>query len=317
MFHQNVSESLVQSDTSPNHHLEQNDQVPLVVAAQTGDIDAVCQLIENPDIDLNTAGLHEETALHMACAVGYPDIVTFLVNAGANVDITDKEGSTPLTHCARFCPPHVSGIIAEILLKAGANPTKTLSRDTSMSPLQWAICFSNIPVAEALLPVSSLERTIEQALSAYRGRKTISSLVFLLDRGVSPTSSDLHSALKCGSWEVFDLVKDKLALSPDGFQDFAVAALDDLLYESILTPGFTIDEVGGRLFRVHNVDPNYKRIAEVVVASGSAELLEHALEFGLDLKNLDEAEVYELVTEAQENRRTGADWAVRIAGLRK
>ena len=61
-----------------------------------------------------------ETALHLASRFGNSNIVKLLINAGADVNITDEDGSTPLINAAvdyDFCK---SGEISlEMLLHAG------------------------------------------------------------------------------------------------------------------------------------------------------------------------------------------------------
>lgn len=65
-----------------------------------GFADAV-QLLVDAGVDLEErVGLNQGTALHAACRSGHTVIVKLLIDAGANVNASDKTGATPLFHAA-------------------------------------------------------------------------------------------------------------------------------------------------------------------------------------------------------------------------
>jgi ankyrin repeat protein len=63
--------------------------------AEADSIQAI-QLCLNNGVNINAANAKGETALHGAAMRGSDSIVQFLVYHGARLDVTDKEGRTPL-----------------------------------------------------------------------------------------------------------------------------------------------------------------------------------------------------------------------------
>lgn len=89
-------------------------------AAQSGDIDAVTELLakgENPN-HFDEAGC---TPLHYAAKEGHAELVKALLAAGAMVNARDEEiiGNTAIAHIAENC----SLEMATLLVAAGADPT--------------------------------------------------------------------------------------------------------------------------------------------------------------------------------------------------
>ncbi|KAF5337650.1 hypothetical protein D9758_013016 [Tetrapyrgos nigripes] len=143
--------------TGDAYFASRNDSIPLIVAAQSGNLPLVQQLIsQGPPVDQK--GLEGETALHMASALGHLSIVRALISAGALVDALDVEGSTPLIHAIRFCPPDVAGEIATTLLSAGANPVAMVTVDISRHPPLWfAIRAHKLALVRLLEPLTPQE----------------------------------------------------------------------------------------------------------------------------------------------------------------
>ena len=92
-------------------------QQHFIKAAWDGNIDKVQELF--PFVDINGVGL-EETALHGACCKGHEDIVRFLLENKASVNIRDINGSLPL-HYASYWPT-----IIQLLLELNAKSKQTL-----------------------------------------------------------------------------------------------------------------------------------------------------------------------------------------------
>ncbi|KAJ7895111.1 ankyrin repeat-containing domain protein [Mycena leptocephala] len=89
-------------------------------AAQNNQLHVVRSLIsENPKL-MNALDVDERTALHWAASSGSVDIVRFLVDKQAEVDIMDNSGWTPL-HIA-VSAGHDE--IAQELVGAGADVNK-------------------------------------------------------------------------------------------------------------------------------------------------------------------------------------------------
>jgi len=56
---------------------------------------------DNPQIDINKPGPNENTLLYLAARNGHTKIVEWLIQKGANVNVTQNTGSTPL-HVAAY-----------------------------------------------------------------------------------------------------------------------------------------------------------------------------------------------------------------------
>lgn len=95
----------------------------LLHSTRMNKLDEVKSLIEEEDIDVNSADNMSCTALHEAALRGYDAIVEYLLSEGANIDaktVSDKptlSGITPLIYAVR--DGHVN--TAKILLDHGAN----------------------------------------------------------------------------------------------------------------------------------------------------------------------------------------------------
>lgn len=93
----------------------------LHIAADHGDLNKVKELVEN-GYDVNA--FDEDlsfTPLHYAVKSSHIEVVRYLLSVGANVNAHEEEkiGETPLGEVAANC----SYEMAELLVKAGANPT--------------------------------------------------------------------------------------------------------------------------------------------------------------------------------------------------
>lgn len=149
--------------TGTAYFAARNDKVPLIVAAQNNDLPEVQRLLTSSEssegaTNINEVGLEDESALHMAAALGHLSIVEALLAAGANPSLKDGEGSTPLIHCARFCPPEKSVDVVKALIAAGANPLEAASYDLAPIPvLGYAIRSLNIPLIQYLVPFTPLD----------------------------------------------------------------------------------------------------------------------------------------------------------------
>ena len=85
----------------------------LYAAANAGEIEAVNQLIQQKDIDINERAAFGWTALLAASAQGYPEIARQLLEAGANPDIGNVHGITPLMYGARYGNAEICSVLLE------------------------------------------------------------------------------------------------------------------------------------------------------------------------------------------------------------
>jgi len=68
---------------------------PLHKAAHKGDIDAVEQLLKD-GMSVNELGAGNRTALHRAVGANHESLVAFLIEHGADINLADDSGRTPL-----------------------------------------------------------------------------------------------------------------------------------------------------------------------------------------------------------------------------
>jgi len=67
-----------------------------ITAASEGDVEEVKSILEFGSVDLNHGDYDRRTPLHLAAAEGRVEIVKLLCQAGANVNVQDRWGTTPL-----------------------------------------------------------------------------------------------------------------------------------------------------------------------------------------------------------------------------
>ena len=98
--------------------MEQDEQLglPLHVAARTGDVDAMTQLLDG-GAAVDQTRVDGEMPLHIACGNGHVDAARLLLDKGAEVDRANQNGTTPLYVACQ--QGHVD--LARLLLDKGAD----------------------------------------------------------------------------------------------------------------------------------------------------------------------------------------------------
>lgn len=102
---------------------------PLITAAYIGNSKAA-QLLIDAGADLNYQNADGSTALHTAAVFNRIEVARDLIKAGANLNIQNNDGSTPLHAAAFLCRPE----IVKMLLENGAD--KTLKNKMGKTALQ-------------------------------------------------------------------------------------------------------------------------------------------------------------------------------------
>ncbi len=102
---------------------------PLITAAALGKTEAAKLLID-AGADLNYRNADGSTALHTAAVFGTTEVARLLIEAGADLNIQNNDGSTPLHAAAFFCRVE----IVKMLLEKGAD--KTIENKMGQTPLQ-------------------------------------------------------------------------------------------------------------------------------------------------------------------------------------
>lgn len=112
---------------------------------EEGHIRRLSHAVENGDIDVDEKRPSDgNTALHIACAKGHQELVQFLLDEGADVNVQNSVGETPL-HLAVL---HQHPAIVHVLLKYG--PDISLSSDVGGSPLLYAASSEQTDVLKLL-----------------------------------------------------------------------------------------------------------------------------------------------------------------------
>ncbi|KAI3621462.1 inversin protein alternative isoform, partial [Moniliophthora roreri] len=268
-----------------------NNAIPLIVAAQTNNLASVQTLISKR-VALDDKGLEGETALHMAAALGYIEIIEALIAAGASVDATDEEGSTPLIHCTRFCPLGAASQVASILLSAGADPAHMVIIDLCRhSPLWFAIqahAEALVRLLEPLVPreldvyppETGRNHIIDAAISGADKSADTSILDYLIQKRSLPLRpSDLAKAVDN---HTFSAIVRHLSLNKEGVMSIAVDTLSGVwaLDRRRIAPSLQ------RLVEQYHLDVNEREVQRFVVTSGSIELVNTAVGLGMDLKSI-------------------------------
>jgi ankyrin repeat protein len=196
---------------------EKPEATPLYYAAMLGFRDLANRLIANHPEHVNARGGSEVTPLHVAASAGHSDILSLLIEHGADISDRGKGGYTPL-HRASANGRLEAG---QFLLNRGADTDD--QDDFKRTALMYAAVFGHTEFARMLLergamidPRDVLDMTALH-YAAYQGRTEVVRL--LLERGADPhvrnedgrTPSELGSQF--GHHEIVELLSDCVASS--------------------------------------------------------------------------------------------------------
>ncbi|KAI5934337.1 Ankyrin repeat domain-containing protein 26 [Manis javanica] len=127
------------------YQIRSKDLGKLHKAASKGKVARVEHILSLGENDLNDKDKMNRTALHLACANGHVEVVTLLVRGKCELNLRDNEERTPVLKAIQ-CRQEDCALI---LLESGANPN---IRDISgNSPLHYAACGSCMTTAAQLL----------------------------------------------------------------------------------------------------------------------------------------------------------------------
>lgn len=147
-----VAEALLEygADINGSHHRES----PLIAAASLG-VEKVAALLVYSGANLELTSIFGSRALHWAAAIGLPQTVEILIQAGAEIEAKCSEfGATPLYWAVHAVGPH--GLknkrnpieAAKILVAAGAN-ANTMNKH-GVSALNYAREIKSLKLCELL-----------------------------------------------------------------------------------------------------------------------------------------------------------------------
>ena len=123
---------------------------PLNVVAKFGDVSEVEAIFKRNPEAINTQDDEGMTPLAGAVVQERVDVVRFLLDNGADPNIPNKHGLTPLEHaCGRDRTNALA--LAKLLLAKGALVNATNVAGFTIPPLEWAISSDNTELVEFLL----------------------------------------------------------------------------------------------------------------------------------------------------------------------
>ncbi|KAM3927482.1 uncharacterized protein RB166_010157 [Leptodactylus fuscus] len=96
---------------------------PLHMAAFGGNVQALEMLLSSQSINaINSQSIKDFTPLHEAVRGGSIETVKLLIEKGADANLQDQEGNTPLHLASYLRPPSLSSAICQVLLHGGSDP---------------------------------------------------------------------------------------------------------------------------------------------------------------------------------------------------
>lgn len=121
------------------YNLKEKDLSKYLKASWTGDL-AKLKQIASKKVNWNECDKEKRSALHLACAKGFEEVVDFLANHGVNVNAKDSEGKTPLS---KACESDSTKCV-EILLRNGAE--SNVFDLNHVSPIHVAAALGNVDI---------------------------------------------------------------------------------------------------------------------------------------------------------------------------
>jgi ankyrin repeat protein len=208
-------------DQGADINLKDKDQAsPLHNAAYLGDADIVDVLLKKGATSLNEGNFRGQTPLHFACERGHPEVVTRLLDAGADTEARDMLGRTPLMATAASKNMEV----VKALLKKGADTNASLKRGS--------------------VPYTTL------TVVAMSGFKDLVDLLIDKEAAISNETLDrtLASAVQGGHFRLFEYVRNKgldlagLKEKDPGWVYPAAAGGSVEIMKALLAHGFSLDQ---------------------------------------------------------------------------
>ena len=167
-----------------------NLDAPLLVSAvRDGDAEAVRSLLRQ-GADANAAEGDGLSTLHWAARSGEPEIAKMLLDAGATVDATTRNGAyTPLHEASKAG----NASVARVLLEAGADPAARTTAGGA-TPLHFAAVSGSAAAVEVLLEsgaeIDAREAESEQTpLTWAAASNDLETVSALLDGGADPNAA--------------------------------------------------------------------------------------------------------------------------------
>jgi ankyrin repeat protein len=197
----------------------------LTEACRNGDLNRVCQLLENEPLNDGFSFERNPGAIHQAAAHGHEQIVRTLITKSSDkrglVMFRCHSGQTAL-HCAASCASELVSLV-ELLLRLGADPTSV--DDEGRTALHYAAGQGHSNIIKLLLARNSTlaaekdEGSEQTALHIAAKKGHARAVRVLLNQSIMPLDqkarygiTPLQFAAGCGSAEVVILLIGKGAM---------------------------------------------------------------------------------------------------------
>jgi len=187
---------------------------PLNVVAKVGDVSDVEKVFEHNPEAINTQDDEGMTPLACAIVQEQMDVVRFLLDKGADPNIPDKNGDTPLGLAASRNKTNGTPLCI-LLLAKGAEVNPTNNTKYRIPPLSWAVSSGNTELVKILLTRGADPKARDGNIlrSAASGGDT-EIVEMLITHGADPKAlsdgmTPLHDASEGGRDEVVKLLLAK------------------------------------------------------------------------------------------------------------
>ena len=104
----------------------------LIVAAYFGHTETVRYLVGLPEVVVNSKHTYGYTAVHVAAGNNHADVVELLIDAGADIEVKNNDGRSPLHVASR----RGNFQVVKILVRVGVAQTTT---ETRVLPLRLVV----------------------------------------------------------------------------------------------------------------------------------------------------------------------------------
>jgi ankyrin repeat protein len=196
---------------------------PLYFAAENGDTNALAKYLAqgtniNAPVISYIYGVRTATLLHIAARKSQPNAVDFLLKNGADPNLTDYSGNTPLLAVINHGENADALRVVNALLKGRADPNLK-SRNGYYTPLISAAMLSESKIVQALLISGADVRAtnnLGQTALHYAANGEIAKL--LIGAGANPTASaggetPAQQAVKAKRLDALQVITNWLAIT--------------------------------------------------------------------------------------------------------